>query len=163
MTSYLDSIAARLGDRDPSEVLRETTAQLQAFSDDLTFPWDRPHRDGGWTGSEIVAHLADQEIGFSFRIRQAVAFKDEHHTTQPYDQDAWAKPYPRLNHTLAVQAFVGLRAWNIARLATFDLQDWLASYHHPERGVDESVDELVRFQAGHDLHHIDQLRSLLQS
>jgi hypothetical protein len=158
----LDAIAARLGDRDPTAVLRETPLKLQAFSEDLTYPWDRPYREGGWTGGEIVAHLADQEIGFAFRLRQAVAFKDERHTTQPYDQDAWARPYAKLCPAVAVQAFSGLRAWNVARLATLELDEWLATYHHPERSCDESVDELVRFQAGHDLHHLDQLQGLLE-
>lgn len=175
MDPYLDRLAALLGDRDPILTLRATPARLDAAAADPRTDWDVPWRPGGWTGREIVAHLSDQEIGFAFRARQAVAAAAlareagdvdgsdaaARHVAQPYDQDAWARAYPRMDPALAIAAFGALRAWNLAWLARLELTDWLASYHHPERDESETVDELVRFLAGHDLNHLAQLDAIL--
>ena len=78
---------------------------------------------------------------------------------QGFDQDAWAKPYARLDPSLALELLRAGRAWNLALLATMDLDAWLLNYHHPERG-EEGVDMLVRTLAGHDLRHLDALEQL---
>lgn len=170
MDPYLARLAALLGDRDPILTLRATPARLDAAATDPRTDWDVPWRPGGWTGREIVAHLSDQEIGFAFRARQAVAAAAlarekagaaTRHVAQPYDQDAWARAYPRMDPALAIASFGSLRAWNLAWLARLELADWLASYHHPERDETETVDELVRFLAGHDLNHLAQLDAIL--
>ncbi|MDZ7708578.1 MAG: DinB family protein [Trueperaceae bacterium] len=195
MDPYLARLAALLGDRDPIVTLRATPARLDAAAADPRTDWNAPWRPGGWTGREIVAHLSDQEIGFSFRARQAVAAaalareadaadgegsdaEASHaegsgtdgaqagrprplHVAQPYDQDAWARAYSRMDPALAIASFGALRAWNLAWLARLELADWLASYHHPERDETETVDELVRFLAGHDLNHLAQLDAIV--
>ena len=166
MDAYLHRLDTLLGDRDPLEVLRATPAHLQAVLDDPRFDPARPWRDGGWDGRAILAHLADQEVGFAFRARQAVAAArtgDPDHVAQPYDQDAWAYDYGGMDPALAVASFAGLRAWNLAWLARLDLRGWLATYHQPERGTDESVDAFVRFLAGHDLNHLEQLGAILDA
>ena len=157
MDPYLDRLLSLLGDRDPVEVLRETPLRLEALARDLDHAWDVPWREGGWTDRQIVAHLADQELAYGFRLRQIVAACDGTHTVQVYDQDAWARPYERLEPTLAIDAFRGLRSWNLAWLARLELRDWLREYRHPERDGVETVDELVRRLAGHDLNHLRQV------
>jgi len=179
MDPYLDRLAALLGDRDPILTLQATPSRLDAAAADPRTDWDVAWRPGGWTGREIVAHLSDQEIGFAFRARQAVAAAalareaegvegridgagvPARHVAQPYDQDVWARAYPRMDPALAIASFAALRAWNLAWLARLELADWLASYHHPERDESETVDELVRFLAGHDLNHLAQLDAIL--
>ncbi len=118
---------------------------------------ERRYAPGKWRGRDILAHLADTELGMGFRIRQAIAKAG----IQPFDQDAWARRYDWLEPSLAVEAFRGLRAWNLALYATFELRDWVAEAHHPERGM-ESVDVRVRFLAGHDLNHLAQLEQLVE-
>ena len=46
---------------------------------------------GKWSPHEILCHLADCELVFSFRIRQALA--EDHHVIQPFDQEIWARNY----------------------------------------------------------------------
>ena len=174
MDAYLTRLRGLLGERDPLDVLRETPTHLQAILDDPRFDPDAAWREGGWTGRAILAHLADQEVGFAFRARQTVATAEVErhplddadaplppHIVQPYDQDAWARHYERMDPALAVAAFSSLRAWNLAWLARLDLAGWLARYYHPERDAEETVDDFVRFLAGHDLNHLEQLGTIL--
>lgn len=157
MDPYLARLASLLGDQDPTDVLRATPARLDALAADPSVDWDRPWREGGWTARQIAAHLCDQEIGFAFRARQVVAAGGDDHEAQPYDQDAWARDYGRMDPGLATASFGALRAWNLAWLARLELADWLRAYRHPERDGEETLDELVRFLAGHDLNHLAQL------
>lgn len=154
---YLQQLADRLGDLDPIEVLGATPARVLAVAEALDpEAWRARPEPRAWSPAEVVAHLADVELALGFRLRQAVAGVA---AAQAFDQDAWARRYRRLDPALAVETFRALRAWNLALLATFDLEDWLATVDHPERGP-ESVDEVVRALAGHDLRHLDRLEAL---
>ena len=158
MDPYLQQLADRLADADPIAVLGATPTRLLAFAETLDpEAWAARPRADAWSVGEVVAHLADVELGMGFRLRQAVSGVP---AAQGFDQDAWARRYARLDPALAVEAFRALRAWNLALFATFDLDDWLATVDHPERGP-ESVDEIVRALAGHDLRHLDGLDTLL--
>ena len=158
MDPYLQQLADRLADADPIDVLATTPARLLALAETLDpEAWAARPRPDAWSAGEVIAHLADVELGMGFRIRQAVAGVA---VAQGFDQDSWARRYGRLDPALAVEAFRALRAWNLALLATFDLDDWLATVEHPDRGP-ESVDEVVRALAGHDLRHLDGLDALI--
>lgn len=158
MHPYMERIFATLGDRDPIAVLEATPVRLEQLlvaldEDDLA----RSYAPGKWSAREIVAHLADCEIGLGFRFRQALA--EEDHRVQPFDQDRWARRYPRLDPALALGAFAGLRRWNLALISGFDLGDWNRPVRYSFEGVD-TVDGMVRFLAGHDLNHLAQLERI---
>lgn len=154
MDAYLQMQLVRLGDTDPIDVLHRTPEQLAVLFERVGAPALAAEiRPGGWTGAQTLAHLADVELGMGFRLRQAVAGVRD---AQAFDQDRWARHYRRIDGALALEMFRAARAWNLACLATFDLDDWLTDYHHPERGQ-EGVDTLVRSWAGHDLRHLDAL------
>ena len=154
---YLSSLLDRLADADPIEVLQATPARLAELAERLgPGGWVRPAAPGVWTFAETLAHLADVDLVMGFRLRQAVTGRPQ---VQPFDQDAWARRYRRLDTSLALEMLRAARSWNLALLATFDLDDWLAELEHPERGS-ESVDLAVRSWAGHDLRHVDRLLEL---
>jgi hypothetical protein len=162
MDPYIRRILTRLGPLDPIAVLTATPTHLEELvalmgEDGLA----RSYAPGKWTGQTIVTHLADTELGMGFRFRQAVAVPpgDPPHAAQPFDQDAWAERSARLDASLALETFRALRAWNLALFATFSLDDWSRDVFHPERGF-EGVDGMVRFLAGHDLNHLDQLAAI---
>lgn len=155
--AYLRALADRLGDADPIEVLEATPRRLVDLFEDPATLAAASAGDGDWGAGAVLAHLADVELVVGYRLRQAVAGAA---AVQAFDQDAWARRYRRLDPALALEAFRGLRAWNLALLATFDLDDWLADLDHPSRGR-ESVDEAVRALAGHDLRHLDRIEALL--
>jgi len=162
MDPYLHAILTRLGDLDPIDVLAATPSLLAALAERMSdTDWDTSHAPGRWPARTVLAHLADTELGLGFRLRQAVATTTSAppHEVQPFDQDAWAARSGRTDPWLSLEAFRALRAWNLSLLSTFSLEDWSREMVHPERGT-ETVDALVRFLAGHDLHHLDQLETV---
>jgi hypothetical protein len=159
---YLRRILTRLGDADPIEVLGSTPSRLSELVERLGADGlERSHGPDKWPAKVVVAHLADTELGMGFRFRQALAVPpgDPPHAVQPFDQDAWASRSSRVDPWLALEAFRALRALNLALFAGFSLADWTTDVFHHERGF-ESVDTMVRFLAGHDLHHLDQLEAV---
>jgi uncharacterized damage-inducible protein DinB len=112
---------------------------------------------GKWPVSSILAHLADAEIAFGFRIRQVVAEDD--HVTQPWDQDRWATTYDKLSGEVALDTFTVTRAWNLAWLRTLPSEAFSRPFLHPERGP-MTLQTLVELMAGHDLNHLGQVETI---
>jgi hypothetical protein len=155
---YVRRIFDTLGERDPIQVLEASPAGLELLLEHLSEDdLETSYRPGGWTVREILAHLADVELGLGFRFRQALTVP--RYRPEGFDQDRWSERYGRLEPSLAVEAFRSLRAWNLALFATFDLDDWLREVDYPFAGI-ETVDHMVRFLAGHDLNHLRQLGSV---
>ncbi len=156
--TYTEHILTLLGDEDPIKVLENTPRVLEHLLESLgEYRMTQSYAPGKWTAREILCHMADVELGKSFRIRQVLAGAP----VQVFDQDRWAARYGRLEPALAVETFRALRAWNLALFAGFDLHDWLTEARHPERGP-VSLDLEVRFMAGHDLNHLAQLQTIAE-
>jgi hypothetical protein len=79
-------------------------------------------------------------------------------TIQPFDQDAWAKPYAAYTLAQSRAAFDALRAWNAALIGALSEADRRKKVMHPERG-EETVWTIVEIMAGHDLHHLRSLEA----
>ncbi len=112
---------------------------------------------GKWSPAEIIAHLADCEIAFAFRIRQALA--EENHVIQPFDQDKWAAHYRDANAEEALALFLSLRNWNLKLIHKALPANANRAVTHPERGTMSFTGMLESF-AGHDLNHIAQLKAM---
>lgn len=140
---------------DPIEVLRLTPVRLEELVTGMSGEMlDAPYAPGKWRRRDVVAHLADVELVFAWRMRQTASAPGSELTV--FDQDAWAERYGRLDPLLALEAFRSLRAWNLAWLAGLTLRDWLAEAIHPERGP-QTVEQMVSYLAAHDLNHLAQL------
>ena len=159
MTTFAERQLALLGGQDPTSVLRDTPARLKAVVDRLGAAGMRRSREAGkWSGAQVIAHLADMEIVFGYRIRQAIAAAG--HAFQLVDQDAWATRYTNVDVEAALEALRGLRAWNLSLLASLGPEQLERQYVHPERGT-ETLGKLLRIWAGHDLNHLGQVEALL--
>jgi uncharacterized damage-inducible protein DinB len=140
--------------QDPLEVIAETSAKLESLAARLT-PEQMEARPapGKWNVREVLAHLADCEIAFSLRLRQA---RGGEPAIQPFDQDAWARPYGVYSAAQAVKTFAALRAWNMAFLSTLTEAEKHLPATHPERGA-MTLWTIVETMAGHDRHHLAKL------
>lgn len=149
--------AGALGGRNPVEVIRETPVRLERVLDVLSEEQieKRPAPDK-WSVREIVAHLADCELAFGFRLRQAAAGIE---TIQPFDQDDWARNYAGYDFESAAATYLALRAWNLAFIRSMTDEQKARPVTHPERGT-MTAWTIVETMAGHDLHHLAALEKL---
>jgi hypothetical protein len=154
----LNPYAPLLAGKDPLRVISETPQRITTLFKKLgPEGFEQSYAPGKWCAREVVCHLADTEIAFAFRLRQAAAETD--HLIQPFDQDAWAKPYAALTAQDAVDAFSAFRRWNLAFLKTVPSETWSKSVTHPERGT-MTFRTVVETMSGHDLNHLKQLETI---
>ena len=156
--SELNPYAKFLDDR-PLDAILSSTAhaianQLQIMGPDKTNKAPAP---GKWSPAEIVCHLADCEIAFAFRLRQALA--EDHHVLQPFDQEKWAATYPGVSANEALATFGALRKWNLLLIGATLAKSATKPVTHPERGT-MTFQTIVETMAGHDLNHLAQLQRL---
>ena len=112
-----------------------------------------------WSPREIVAHLADCEFVFAFRLRQTLA--EDSPTLQPFDQSLWAHNYAAYDLPSALEAFRAARAWNLRLIGSLPASAFARPATHPERGT-MTFQTIVETMAGHDLNHLQQLQSVLK-
>jgi uncharacterized damage-inducible protein DinB len=158
MQMELNPYAKFLAGRDPIAIVAATPAQLATLAQSLP-PEQLALRvpQGKWNAREIVAHLADCELVFSFRLRQTLA--DEHPTLQPFDQDRWAARYANCDMASALSLFGAARTWNLLLLAGVGQAERTRPVIHPERGT-MTLWTIVETMAGHDLNHLQQIERL---
>ena len=93
-------------------ILRATPAEIAHHLDAIGLEKSTlPPAPGKWSPAEIVAHLADCELVFGYRLRQTLA--DHHPTIQPFDQARWAERYANHDFASALRLFDAARAWNL--------------------------------------------------
>src|SRR5690242_11394059 len=151
----MNPYASFLDNRDPVAVIASTSSELARIVNSL--PADRvtaARAPGKWSARDILAHLADTEIVFAYRLRQALA--EEHHTIQPFNQDVWSKSYGSFDATSALAVFSAVRSWNVTLIRQMSEADLARPVTHPERGT-MTVQTLVETMAGHDINHLRQL------
>ncbi|SRR5581483_3719941 len=154
----MNPYAAQLGKQDPVRVLESTASRLSELAKAIgDARIKQPRAPGKWSPREIMIHLADCEIGFGFRYRQALG--EDNHVVQPFDQDKWAKSYSAYSAGDALDTFATLRNWNLALLRTLTPAQWSKPVTHPERGA-MVFRTLVETAAGHDVNHLRQLEEI---
>jgi hypothetical protein len=112
---------------------------------------------GKWSAAEIVAHLADCELVFAFRLRQTLA--EDAPVIQPFDQDKWAATYTGISAAQALEVFNAMRGWNLRLIGLALPEAAERPVTHPERGAMTFL-TIVETMAGHDLNHLAQLQKI---
>ena len=154
----MNPYAPHLGDRDPREVIAATARKLEQVAEALGREGlERALAPGKWSAREILCHLADCEIAFGFRLRQALA--EDHHVIQPFDQNQWARNYAAYSASEALAAFGSARRWNITLIDSVGPAAYSKPLNHPECG-DMTFQVLIETMAGHDLNHLGQLQAI---
>lgn len=157
VASYVASLLAVLGDRDPWQVQEAQPARLAeavAGLDDAALR--TPEAPGKWSVVEVVQHLADTELVHGYRMRKIVA--DPGCAVEGYDQDAWSRElgYRDVDLAVALDQHRALRAANLRWLRSLDDERLDRAGMHAERGP-ESVRRIVSLLAAHDLVHLAQI------
>ena len=154
----MNPYASWIEGRDPMAVLTATPEQLSALIERIgSAGMKRSLEPGKWNVSQILTHLAQCELAFSHRIRQAASQTE--YVAQSFDQDQWMSLEPVAEDDRALQAFVALRNWNLGLYRSFSAADRARAFHHPHLG-EQSVQELLELIAGHELNHLAQLEQI---
>lgn len=151
---------AMIGNRDPLEVLAEQDASLRAaFARIPSRHYHSPEGEGRWSAAHVVPHLIDTELAWAFRIRQVVV--EDRPLMQGFDQARWADEFgyaeEDLEESLALLA--ALRRRNLRFFRALTPEQWERCGVHADRGP-ESLRDIARLLAGHDLRHLRQLQRL---
>jgi len=154
----MNPYASFLGQRDPLETITTTANQLSDLLEKLGAdgPNYKPAPEK-WSAREVLCHLADTEIVFAFRLRQALS--ETGHVIQPFDQDGWAKVYSAFDATSALNVFRTVREWNVTLIRSLPAEAFSRPLSHPERGP-MTLRTVVETMGGHDLNHIRRIEAI---
>jgi len=157
IVEYVDAVLGLVAGRDPLEVLVGTPALLRERLAALpAADVVRPEAPGKWSIRHVLAHLADSELVWGWRLRLILA--QDRPAIGGYDQDRWAARlgYDEADAREAAERFAVLRDANLRLLRRATADDLRRVGIHAERG-EESLAHLVRLYAGHDLLHLRQI------
>ena len=154
----MNPYAAHLSQDNPVDVIAQTAGKLTHLVDTLGGARvNSSPAPGKWSVRDILCHMADGEIVFAFRLRQALA--EDHHVIQPFDQDQWAKPYGIYDANAALATFSAVRGWNLALIRSVSPATLGKRLTHPERG-EMTFQTVIETMAGHDLNHLKQIEKI---
>jgi len=158
---YTARIMSNLTDQEPLKIQAATPKKIERLVDGASAAKLRKQpAPGKWSVAEIVAHLADAEIVISWRVRAILGAPGT--PIQAYDQDAWAATgqYAKRNPRQSLAQLRALREANLAFYKSLSPEQWKLYGMHSERGQ-ESVEQIARMIAGHDLNHLQQIERIL--
>ena len=117
---------------------------------------DQPYREGGWTGRQVVHHLADSHLHSYARFR--LALTEERPVIKPYDEKRWAELPDAKGGPVdsSLRLIEGLHARWVALLRAMSPADFQRVFVHPERG-EMSLERTARLYAWHCRHHLAHL------
>jgi len=115
---------------------------------------------GKWSSNEILAHLAECEVVFGYRLRAILGAPGT--PIQAFDQDKWAasEDYAGRDAKKSVALFRAVRAANLDLLHALKPEQWKHFGMHSERG-EETIETISLMMAGHDLNHLRQVEALV--
>jgi uncharacterized damage-inducible protein DinB len=161
ITTYQSRLDAYTEGKDPLEMQSRTPALLTELIAGVSLEELRrrplPEK---WSVTEILAHLAEDELASSWRYRQMI--ENNGCALAGFDQDKWARlgHYSSWSPADALQMFRLLWEANLRMLNQLTNEEWARHGMHAERG-EISVRDLARHMAGHDMNHVEQIRTIL--
>ena len=147
-----------VGSSDPLDLLASTPRRIAALVRGWSAAqWSRSYGPGKWSAAHLVLHLAQDEVGWSSRVRLALTVPG--YVPQPFDGVEWVALESPTEPAIALDAYVALRGLNVLLYRRITDEQRHRPIPHPELG-DISIDWIMRVLAGHDLHHLEHLRTI---
>ena len=154
--AYIAAIIAKIGSRDPLDVIAETPAALaeRVAPHSVETLRARP-AEGMWSPLEILGHLVDAEFVFGFRGR--TIFCDDRPLLVGIEQGDWVarQRHHDADPQVLLDEFAALRRVNLRFWRSLTPDDMARVGRHQERG-DEPLGRLRSLLAGHDVWHLEQ-------
>ncbi len=161
--AYRRKLEGFLGNRDPITVLSQTPDVLAKIvaENPVKLLRTRPF-PGKWTPNEVIGHLSDSELVYGYRMRLILC--EDKPTILGMDQDLWVagQQHNDREPRELVEFFRAVRNANLVLWRRMGTAELSRIGRHNERG-DESLGQILRMEAGHDLSHIDQINRYLDA
>jgi hypothetical protein len=118
-----------------------------------------PYRDGGWSVSQTVHHVADSHMNSYIRFR--LALTEEQPTIKPYDEKAWAELVDArtADVNVSLKLIEALHERWVMLLRSMSPADFKRPFLHPEHGV-RLLDWNTLLYEWHGKHHMAHITGL---
>ncbi|SHI87006.1 DinB superfamily protein [Hymenobacter daecheongensis DSM 21074] len=120
----------------------------------------QPYRPGGWSGRQVIHHLADSHLNCYTRFR--LALTEDNPTIRPYDEKAWAElpDVAATPITVSLALLEALHARWVTLLHHLDEAQWQRTFYHPGMEREFTLDQALVLYAWHGRHHLAHVESL---
>jgi hypothetical protein len=148
-----------LGSRDAVEALSDTPQKIRTLVEKWPGArWERSYAPGKWSARRVIVHLAQTELALTTRVRFAAS--QDGYVAQPFNQDAWLAIDDHADGLTALDAYTALRRLNVAMFKAMTQAQRQRTFTHPEYG-ELTCDWVAAQLAGHDIHHLKQLQTIV--
>ena len=122
----------------------------------------QPYRLDGWTGLQVIHHLADSHMNAYIRFH--LTLTEDTPTIKPYMEERWAqldyiKDTPIV---LSLELLKNLHARWAILLNTLTEEDFKRQYHHPQYDYTIPLDKVLGLYAWHGNHHLHHIKLLMK-
>lgn len=126
---------------------------------------NQSYREGGWTITQIIHHLADAHLNAFIRTKHMLA--QDALNIQPFDQDKWASaPDAGFPIEASVVLLLGVhQRWSLLLLECLKkpAEYLVLSLHHPESKRTVYLSDIIRLYAWHGRHHLAQIEQAISN
>jgi len=119
-----------------------------------------PYRDGGWTGKQVIHHVADSHMNAYVRFK--LALTEDNPTIKPYDEAAWAtlSDTQNLAVNISLTLLHALHTRWVELMKNMSEADWQRTIFHPEHQRKISLWDMAGTYAWHGRHHAAHITKL---
>lgn len=120
-----------------------------------------PYRPGGWTGRQVIHHLADTHINLYSRFR--LALTEDNPTVRPFDEAAWAElpDVAATPITVSLALLDSLHQRWVVLLQHLTEAQWQRTFYHPRYDTTTTLDQALVQYAWHGQHHLAHVELLV--
>jgi len=119
-----------------------------------------PYREGGWTVTQVIHHVADSHINAYCRFK--LGLTEEKPTIRPYEEKPWAElgDVKELPPNVSITLLYALHTRWYTLLKNLTEDDWNREVIHPEHNKTMTLWYLLGMYAWHGKHHVAHITSL---
>lgn len=118
---------------------------------------DAPYRPDGWTGRQVIHHIADSHCHALIRFKWSLT--EERPTIKPYLENEYAK---LADYSLPIEPALTILSgvhnkWHFI-MSKMEKSDWEKGYDHPQSNKFFSLKEAAALYAWHCMHHLGHVK-----
>nr|MBI1228873.1 putative metal-dependent hydrolase [Cytophagales bacterium] len=117
---------------------------------------DQPYRPGGWTGRQVIHHIADSHMNALIRFK--LALTEDNPTIKPYKEALWANlPDYTTSVDPSLQLISAIHNRLELLLSSLSNEQWERTFYHPENKSSITLRKNVLLYQWHGNHHLGHL------